>query len=481
MGEIDKLARIYNRIFSALLVLTTVMLPFNDLPYFRSAFGELAVEGAFYPVMAGMIIWGATLQRHRQFSVPTPSRWLLGSFLGWMLLSAAVNMNSILAAFTKGRAGSEKLLFQAVLVTFCILASIYLFNSLRMTGDKRKLFMSAMAISLIVPAAYSVFEILAFSHISWASNIELQINSLIHPNLNCQLNRIRTVSGEPSWFASYCAFVLPWLTGYCLSKGKNYWFYCYILVLVILTKSRLAYGIMAIQFIFLAGLIGWRWQSLSLDMKRGVKRLAVFTAIGIMLGIFASTTPAFTAGYSSVHDASITQNEVLKVVSSYSVSDRNNTYIDSNIARMGAQQAALGMFKDHPFFGIGIGQYGFYVSQYWPDWAQVRKSQEIKQWLSSEKGTAWPPVHNLYARIAAELGPIGLFLWLALWLNVALKCFKRFRENTQTAFDIFGLAILLSIVGVLLVGLSFDSFRYFGYWITIGVAWYYCDEVRITK
>jgi O-antigen ligase len=150
----------------------------------------------------------------------------------------------------------------------------------------------------------------------------------------------------------------------------------------------------------------------------------------------------------------------------------------SNIARFGAQLAGYQMALDHPVFGVGLGQYGFRVADYIPDWALV--SEEIRKWISPTEGTAWAPVHNIYVRIASEGGFIGLLLWISMWGSVLLGCIRKYRSNTVASGqpDYLGLALVVSIVGVLLSGFNADSFRFFGYWLSLGAAWAYISQTN---
>ena len=132
------------------------------------------------------------------------------------------------------------------------------------------------------------------------------------------------------------------------------------------------------------------------------------------------------------------------------------------------------MAVDNPVFGVGFGQYGFHMSAYVPDWALF--SEDIQESMSPIPGTAWAPVYGIYVRIAAELGFVGLAMWIALWGSVVVACYRRYRNNTAAGSpDILGLALIISIVGVLITGFQTDSFRFFGYWISMGIAWAYIN------
>ena len=68
--------------------------------------------------------------------------------------------------------------------------------------------------------------------------------------------------------------------------------------------------------------------------------------------------------------------------------------------------SAIILWQEFPILGCGFGGFGFYASEYYPNWAWL--SPEISIWATNTpQGGAWPPVHNIYTRILSELGIIG--------------------------------------------------------------------------
>ena len=81
-------------------------------------------------------------------------------------------------------------------------------------------------------------------------------------------------------------------------------------------------------------------------------------------------------------------------------------------------QTALSIIKEHPFLGIGLGNFVW----------------EIRQMLHLLAGWLHQPVHNLYLLIAAETGLIGLVLFL-MFIFQLLKRFIKQRTPRQNKFD----------------------------------------------
>ncbi len=103
---------------------------------------------------------------------------------------------------------------------------------------------------------------------------------------------------------------------------------------------------------------------------------------------------------------------------------------DANFAvleRMAHWQAALGMWADHPWLGVGTGNYEVAYAQY-----------ALPQW-SLPLGHA----HNYYLNIGAEAGLIGLLAYLALWGAALMFCWRAARRRWNWSWG-----VALGAVGV---------------------------------
>jgi putative inorganic carbon (HCO3(-)) transporter len=103
------------------------------------------------------------------------------------------------------------------------------------------------------------------------------------------------------------------------------------------------------------------------------------------------------------------------------------------LERMAHWQAALAMWTDHPWLGVGIGNYAAAYSQYalplWP--------------------LALGHAHNYYLNIAAEAGTLGLLAYLALWGAVLVTAWRATRRYNGwwwgTALGVLGVAAHLAV------------------------------------
>jgi hypothetical protein len=300
-----------------------------------------------------------------------------------------------------------------------------------------------------------VIEIPAELGQGWAISILGYITPIIHRFEYLYLDRLRSLSGEASWFGMYLAFVFPWLMSYYFTERKTYKYIylaliVYALILTFLTYSRTAYFIISFQIFAFFMIIFFKGPH---RHRRQLLWVLIITVL--LLGVLIIETNAGD-----------------KIVQIYhSLFEQDTEYYQSNISRIGSQLTAIKMGLSYPLAGVGLGQYGFYMPDYIPAWAL--HSSELKLFASSSSDTPWATVHGLWTRILAETGFVGLFLWLSVWISVLIAVWKRYRKlyQIEQQYSILALSLLISILGLMLNGLNMDSLRTLSYWITLGVAW----------
>lgn len=453
-----KYSIVVSQVLSSLIALSLFFLPLNGLSYKR-LLGELSVEGAAYPMLIAIIIYGlAVIQKGRIDTPNLLSYKLLMLFVVWVSISGILNSLGILMNFTKGRSGVEKFSLQFVLLLFLFFTSMMSYTALKPFRRKNILFIFRRWIlfSFLFAGIYSLFlEIPAELGQGWAISILCFITPIIHGSEGLYLFRLRSLSGEASWFGMYLAFVFPWLMSYYFTERKiNKYIYlaliAYVLILTFLTYSRTAYFIILFEIFAFILIVFFKGIH---HLHRRLLRLLLIVVP--LLGLLIIETNA--------------GNKIVQIY--YSLFEQDTSFQLSNIGRIGSQLAAIKMGLSHPLTGVGLGQYGFYMPDYLPPWAWV--SPEISLWASSSPDTPWAPVHGLWARILAETGFVGLFLWLSVWICILISVWKRYSKLRQIDQQnrILALSLLISILGLMLNGLVSDSLRSLSYWITLGVTW----------
>ncbi len=112
---------------------------------------------------------------------------------------------------------------------------------------------------------------------------------------------------------------------------------------------------------------------------------------------------------------------------------------DANYAvleRMAHWQSAMDMWTDHPWLGVGIGNYEVAYAQY-----------ALPQW-SLPLGHA----HNYYLNIGAEAGFLGMLAYLGLWAVALLQSWRAARTASGwtwgVALGVLGVLVHLSVHNV---------------------------------
>jgi O-antigen ligase len=455
-----------NRTFTIkkyLVLLIFVLLPFNGLPYQFQFIGELGYEGAFFGFLISLFIT-ILIFRGRWFVPKNLAFYLIVLFIFWIFISGIVNYNDILSNYFKGRSGLSKFLTQSmVIILSCFTIVFYynLFKDLNFNSIK-----NAIIISCIIPFIYSFIEILNFLNITIARNLLLLLEEYIHSFAvyNYVLSeepKLRSVSGEASWFGTYISFLFPWVLNILIAKKDNklfnYVILIYLLILVYFTFSRTVYSIVFIQLICFF-LLYFLYEK---NYKTKI-RLIFSSAFMTILAILFLTDNLFS--------------NIFTVLSS--LSDPENL---SNVARFSSQIAALKMWIDAPIFGVGIGQYGFYMPIYISQKSLIL-SHEIQEWVTNSINSPWPPVHGLYSRILAEAGIIGLILWVSSWIFLIYKLLhilNKYQTEKLIRLDI--ISIITTIIGTLLIGFNIDTFRNQTFYISFSMALiylYYLNKAR---
>ncbi len=116
--------------------------------------------------------------------------------------------------------------------------------------------------------------------------------------------------------------------------------------------------------------------------------------------------------------------------------------------RISIWQDALNIFNQHPFFGIGIGNYSNYVSVHNPD----------QFWSSDNRITYFSHPESGYLKILTEFGIVGFILVITFMLFPIFLAFNYFRKSKD-----INVVLIISAFSSWLVGFytvySFDDSR----------------------
>ncbi len=186
---------------------------------------------------------------------------------------------------------------------------------------------------------------------------------------------------------------------------------------------------------------------LTVVVRRGraalwVTVLAMLVSYGLLAGGAARIPPSIVERFSDlVPFAGVTD------VRGVEVTDANFAVVE----RMAHWQAALAMWTDHPWLGVGIGNYEVAYGEY-----------ALPLW-SDPLGHA----HNYYLNIAAESGVLGLAAYLLLWGTALAVAWRATASSAGWAWGI-ALGILGALVHLAVHNL-FDNLFVHGMYLHIAI------------
>jgi O-Antigen ligase len=453
-----------------LFVLGMIAIPFSGvvgLPYF----GEAQHELSFYFFMPAIFFGALSIPMQsrtvgRQLQEMPATKLITAIALAAasvIILSFLVNAGSILTGFSHGRYAIEKFVFSFIVILYCFMLA-YLTFVVAGCAWAQTIY-KPIAISAVLCAVFSVFEILS-RHFGIATSIYSFLDGIVHGGYRPDILhkdwdlRIRSLAFEPPALGNYAGFAWPWLTAACFcSHGRAR--FGYITAWGLLTALMLYSGART-GIILLAGstfvLAVLRFGYLPSKPYRR-EQIISHTVTALLTTLTLAAIVFFAANF---------QRYEASVISGSSVSD---------ISRLASIETAFNIFLGNPIFGVGLGQFAFYLNKYVPQWGHL--SWEMVTWLTDPQ--LWPSSYSVYARLAAELGVFGLVAWTGLWIFLARKVLIASLNYQQVTGMVPAVAnpLIVSCFGVLFSGFTTDTFRTPMIWVTLGLCCRYLFEVRV--
>ncbi len=230
--------------------------------------------------------------------------------------------------------------------------------------------------------------------------------------------------GDGNYFSTAAALILPFVYLMIFNTKKNseklFFLGCLLisLVAIMLTGSRGGGLAIAVSLLYLI------WHS-----RHRVRNLVLIAVVGLPLAIFVPVSP--------LHRMLHPPNGV-----------------NTEETRLEAWNAGLKMFESHPFFGVGLGNFKTLMPLY------------------AAPGVDFKSIaHNTYIEYLAELGPLGLILFLAI-VFFALRSLRNVRRrmhelDPQSFLYLTSLSLESGLIGFL-VGACFLSDEYEKlFWVVI--------------
>jgi O-antigen ligase len=422
------------------------------------------------PIILILLVTSGALQVPRNLMI------ILSLITLVIFISFGANLTTIMGAVAKGRSGVEKVVTSALVLLFGMYVALLISHAAK--WNFRKFFLIPLLFGALVVILFGALEFASYhigalrapfirlyllTHAGF-DKLEAQAGTMSMVNDTGSTGRLTSVLFEAADFGTYLIYVTPWLMALCLSPLASRqsfvpqpWRSCFY-VLLVLTACFLALfsgrtaalGVPAIAVLFIV--------------------LCLVTRLGFDPKVFGVTSWCIVIGAMLVYLIPIWFiGTFTNEVATAALDTRSN----SNISRLGTTVILLNLFKDNPIFGVGMGQYGFYVNQYVPSWAYTF---EFRRWIG-DPNSSFFPTFSVFARLAGEMGLLGLMTWVGflayLLRNVTKSARASFVANRQ--FPYYGVALITNFFSLGLTGLGMASYRVFWIWALLGLASAYSD------
>jgi O-antigen ligase len=192
---------------------------------------------------------------------------------------------------------------------------------------------------------------------------------------------------------------------------------------------------------------GFRGRAYDIALRAGL----IVTVIGVFLGAFLF----------------LSQKVFFRRLWETRASSLSEYIVTINAGARGAYAAgAFAAFEDHPLTGVGLGASGFYIYQNLPDWAQTKLTEISRQLDPGNR--SYPNPKNLYARLLAETGLIGFFLYFAFQFYILgdMLCLLRFKESWTRFAAVAG---VFAWVAITFYNFTQDSLTTPNIWLIPGI------------
>lgn len=455
MLNIEIKAITLRHIYTILFLLGWFFFPFNDFKGVE-AFGEFKNEAGAFFFMAGFFVLALEVLLNGRIAIPYNNRifQILILFFAWCFITTLLNYETVSENYFKHTSGIYRFVRQYVsLLIPSFLFFIFFFNVIRKWNATEILtkIRQILLISLLFVFTYGFIEtLIVVFHINALRSILSLFDYFPFLNVNYMIGgRISSVAYESPSLGNYLITVSGWMFSYILSSKSRYRFIpsLMILFLTFFSGSRTALINIGIQIIILLGILYSMPQ-----YRRNVLNMFKYGILVMGFLLLVNGDKVIRAVDEKVESLNFSKNL------------KNNI---SNQTRFGMQYASLQVFKENPIIGVGFGQETYHKRFHYPGWAK-KNNWEFKGMYQNNSLRSFPSAFNLYTRLLAETGIIGIFIFLFLIYYCVKKSIYLFKNNNSDS-KILGFILILSFIGLSLNWLQTDFFRQHGFWLCLAI------------
>jgi O-antigen ligase len=443
------------KIYTILFFIGIFLIPFNDIdgPTFL---GEYSNEAATYFFLIGFFILIIESLLSEKFAIPYKHHlvWILTVFILWATISTILNTETVSQNLYKQTTGWNRYLRQNFSLLISVVVFPVFFWNIIKNYTVYEIFIrlrKVMFYSFLFVAFYGFIEIaIVYFGMGFLRPFFDLFDYL--PFTNSKLHTgerigISSVTFEIPALGTYLIMVVPWMASYIFTE-KNILKYAPLgiaLILLFFSNSRSALIVILIQIIVLLILM-------ILDPKHRdiTLRFLKYGSIGVFCILLWNSESIYKTVAEKADSINFSKNLTKNV---------------SNKSRFGIQHATIQVFKENPIIGVGLGQNTYHAVRHYPYWSTYNNWEfPLKYKNHTEK--SFPPNYNIYTRLAAELGIIGVSIFVTLIFLCFYYAFMIWKlSNDKMRF--VGAILVISFIGLAINWMQLDYFRQYGFWLCL--------------
>lgn len=456
--------------YSLSLSLLFVLVGFFFIPFNSGIevgfLGEFAREAPvfFFGIAFVFILLKSIYTGKIYFPKNHPLTLLLGAFFIWIIIGFILNLNTISENELKNTNGITRFIKQLFSFSLSLFFLLIYYNSFKTKPIWQliKYIRFTFLLSLTVILVYITLETAVLKlGLGFLTEVLYLFDYFPFTSvyLDTNLSRISGPTFEPPALATYLITIAPWMLSYIVTNKGIIKYFPAVLVLIfsLLSGSRAGIFIIFLQYIlFLLSFINIK--------KLQPHFLKIVLLGGIAIGaIFVFKGKAIT-GY------------VIDKATSFST--KKGDHLVSNKSRLGIQYANFEVFKENPISGVGFGQQSYHAIHHYPKWA-TENNWEFKFMYLNNNFPNFVPGYNLYIRLLAETGIIGLLLFLSILLIALYICLSAIVSKNENM--LVYLIIFVSLIGAAFNWLKMDTLRDYNLWINLALLFYLSSNKLVIK
>jgi len=441
---------VLNKFIFLLFLLGLFFFPFNSFEGLK-VLGEFKNESGAYFFLLGFILFCFS----NKIYIPTRNSVfvLMLIFIVWCFITTVLNFKGVSVSYFKSTTGINRFIRQYFsLIMSSIIFFLFYYNQLLRMELKdiliiiRKVFLCSLIFAMFLGTFETMYGVFGIS----VAKVPIEIlNYFPFLEKDYFSDRISSISDEPPLLAIYLITIAGWMFSYIITHKSIFRYIPMICVLILtfFSGSRTALIIVVLQLVLFF---------VSIMPREQVIKAFVSTAVVVML---------FFSSLIILNGDKIIKSFNEKI-ESLNFKD-NLTKSISNQSRFGIQYASTMVFLEHPVIGVGFGQQTYYSRFHYPAWA-TKKNYEFKEMYKNKKLKAFPPGYNIYTRLLAEIGIVGVLLLLILEY-FSVKRAKILSEKSTGDKQVLAIILFISLIGLFVNWMTIDTFRLYGVWFSLAL------------